>query len=535
MYGPGTTATGASPACSRGWTARRATRFSGPNAAAALLFAGLFFWACGSKSPSAPTPDPPAPTPPTRFSLNGRVTGAGGAGIPTARVEVSAGVNVGKNATSDNDGRYTLSELIAGAMTLQVSAAGYTTQSSNVTIGANQTSDFTLTAAPSQPERATLSGVISFPTAAPCLGAATVEVTSGPDTGRVANADDTGRYLLPNLRLGAMTVRASAPGHQSKTESVTLTADQSTNFSLSPSPFLTTGRAIDAVTQSGVGSLKVGGEGVSGSSCDGTGAFLVTADSGSTEPRLLIFTGPDLIERRTNVRVPGAELLVSLISGGFDLQAFDEMFRAPQLRRWITAPPLLLETRSLQFTDVNQMDAVALADTMPDAEAAELLKDLAWALPQLTGGTFTDFAKITRRDSTEGSRVDLLNDNAITVSRVVGLTAATGFWGYGRWKFQSDGRVTAGILMLDRDFDRSGSNFTRSLRAHELGHALGYQHVTARDSVMNSLARLEPNDFDRAAARIAFQRPPGNRSPDVDPSSASINRLGPGTWSPAIR
>ena len=95
--------------------------------------------------------------------------------------------------------------------------------------------------------------------------------------------------------------------------------------------------------------------------------------------------------------------------------------------------------------------------------------------------------------------------------------------------------MTAGILMLDRDFDRSGSNFTRSLRAHELGHALGYQHVIARDSVMNSLARLEPNDFDRAAARIAFQRPPGNRSPDVDPTSASINRLGPGTWSPPIR
>ena len=158
MFGPGTSATGASPACSRGWTNSGATRVSGPNAAVALLFAGLFFWACGSKSPSAPTPDPPAPTPPTRFSLNGRVTGAGGAGIPTARVEVSAGVNVGKNAIGDNEGRYTLSDLIAGAMTLQVSAAGYTTQSSNVTIGANQTSDFTLTAAPSQPERATLVG-----------------------------------------------------------------------------------------------------------------------------------------------------------------------------------------------------------------------------------------------------------------------------------------------------------------------------------------------------------------------------------------
>ena len=261
----------------------------------------------------------------------------------------------------------------------------------------------------------------------------------------------------------------------------------------------------------------------------------MTADTGSTEPRLLVFTGPDLVERRTNVRVPGAELLISLISGGFDLAAFDEMFRAPQLRRWTSAPPLFIQTRSLQFTDVNMMDAVALADVMPDTEAASLANDLTWALPQLTGGQFTEFATITKQQSSQGERVNLLNDDVITVSRVVGLTAATGFWGYGRWRFQSDGRVVAGIVMLDRDFDRSGSEFTRSLRAHELGHALGYQHVTARTSVMNSQARTEPNGFDRDAARIAFQRPPGNRSPDVDPSSASINRRGPATWSAPIR
>ena len=444
-------------------------------------------------------------------------------------------MNVGKNTTSDNDGRYTLGDLEAGAMTLQVSAAGYTTQSASVTLGANQTSDFTLTAAPPAPDRATLSGTISIPAMAPCLGAATVEVTSGPDAGRLASADDNGRYVLTNLRLGALRVQASAPGHLSSSESFTLTADRTADFKLSASPYLTTGRAVDAVTQSGVASLKVGGDGVSGTSCDSSGAFLVTADSGSTDPRLLIFTGPDLVERRTNVRVPGAELMVSLISGRFDLQAFDEMFRAPQLRRWTSAPPLLLETRALQYIDLNMMFAVALADVMPDAEATSLVNDLTWALPQLTGGQFAAFASITKRQSPEGERVVLLNDDVITVSRVVGLKAATGFEGYGRWRFETDGRIVAGIVMLDQDFDRSASEFKRALRAHELGHALGYQHVTSRTSVMNSQPRTEPNEFDRDAARIAFQRPPGNRSPDVDPSSASINRRGPATWSAPIR
>jgi hypothetical protein len=172
---------------------------------------------------------------------------------------------------------------------------------------------------------------------------------------------------------------------------------------------------------------------------------------------------------------------------------------------------------------------------MPDAEAASLVSDMTWALPQLTGGSFSNFASVSRQTAAQGARVNLLNDDVITVSRVVGLTAATGFWGYGRWRFQNDGRVVAGIVMLDRDFDRSGSSFVRSLRSHELGHALGYNHVTARTSVMNSQARTEPNDFDRDAARIAFQRPPGNRSPDVDPSSASINRVITATWSAPIR
>jgi hypothetical protein len=444
-------------------------------------------------------------------------------------------VNVGKNTTSDTEGRYTLADLAAGAMTLQASAAGYTAQSTNVTLGANQTSDFTLTAAPPAPDHATLSGTISIPAMASCLGAATVEVTSGPDRGRLASADDDGRYVLTNLRLAVLTVQASAPGHLSKSESITLTADSTADFRLSASPYLTTGRAVDAVTQSGVASLKVGGDGVSGTTCDSSGAFLVTADTGSPEPRLLFFSGPDLVERRTNVRVPGAELLVSLISGQFDLQAFDEMFRAPQLRRWTSAPPLLLETRALQFTDVDMMDAITLADIMPDIEATTLLNDLTWALPQLTGEQFTAFASITKRQSPQGVRVSLLNADVITVSRVAGLRAATGFAGYGRWRFETDGRIVAGIVMLDRDFDRSASEFKRALRAHELGHALGYQHVTARTSVMNSLAGTEPNDFDRAAARIAFQRPPGNRSPDVDPTSASINRRGLATWSAPIR
>ena len=112
---------------------------------------------------------------------------------------------------------------------------------------------------------------------------------------------------------------------------------------------------------------------------------------------------------------------------------------------------------------------------------------------------------------------------AIVVARYEGLTAATGYWGYTRWSWNGAGEIIAGIVMLDRAFETSSSPYRRSLRAHEFGHALGYNHVTGRTSVMNQVATIEPNPFDRDAAKFAFQRPPLNRSPDIDPDPFTGN------------
>jgi len=319
-------------------------------------------------------------------------------------------------------------------------------------------------------------------------------------------------------------------------------SSSSTGPSPTPTPtpgntkFTATGRAVDALSQSGYAGITISGDGLLTSTSDGSGAFTISSDNSLTDPRLVIFDGPAVVERRTNVRVPGQNVSVSLISSGFDLAAFNEMFRSQgALLRWTTAPPLLIETRALQFTTIGAADQVALADQMTDAEVAQLIDDLTWALPQLTGGRFTAFSSITRQTSNEGVSVHILNSGVITVSRVVGLKATAGFWGFSRWQFQPDGTVTAGMMTLDRDFERSGSPFRRSLNSHELGHGLGYNHVTLRESVMNATGQIEPNAFDLDACRIGFARPPGNKSPDADPTYASLNRVGPAMWSEPIR
>ena len=79
--------------------------------------------------------------------------------------------------------------------------------------------------------------------------------------------------------------------------------------------------------------------------------------------------------------------------------------------------------------------------------------------------------------------------------------------------------------MIDRGFDTSNSPFRRSMHAHEFGHALGYNHVTLRTSVMNSDARTEPTPFDRDGATLAFERTPLNKSPDIDPDPFTINLM----------
>jgi hypothetical protein len=357
------------------------------------------------------------------------------------------------------------------------------------------------------------------------VAGATLQIATGLNSGRSTTTDGSGRYHFDGLTGGNMSIRLSAANYAALSRDVVVTSDGTLDFAMSPTIVTTSGRVIDAVSQAGLAGVTINGGAVSLQS-DLGGGFSVTGAPGSiVSPLLLTFAGPSSVPRQTSLLVPGRDAIVSLIASTFDLTSFNEMFRTPELDRWTTAPPLKIETRTGQFASQSTDPVTTIGDAMSDAEYGSIVADLTTALAALSGNTFTAFASVSRQDSPPGTVVSVFGDGVITVMRVRGMESAIGAVGLGAAYVLTDGTVVGGMVLLDRDFDQSHSGFVQQVRQHELGHAMGYSHVVSRDSVMNPTTGPSAviNDADRLGARVAFERPPGNRTPDIDPSAFTTN------------
>lgn len=82
---------------------------------------------------------------------------------------------------------------------------------------------------PPAPTRFSLAGGVTetAPTTSEKVTTATVTITSGPDAGQSQPVDGAGNFRFSNLQAGSVTLRASAPGYQDGTASVTLNQDMS--------------------------------------------------------------------------------------------------------------------------------------------------------------------------------------------------------------------------------------------------------------------------------------------------------------------
>lgn len=290
-----------------------------------------------------------------------------------------------------------------------------------------------------------------------------------------------------------------------------------------PGTHILTGAIVNALDDSGAGAASFTVNGTLLGSSQASGAFSVGFPASGSNPLTLAATG--FVTRETSVTAPAANLRLSLIPASFDLPSFDQMFRhssGNRLTRWKQPPAIMIERRTLQFNTTSSDTVTALDETMSGAEVDALVADLLLGYSLLTADRLGPITSVASREAAPGAAVGVRTPGTIVITRQRGLTASQNFWGYARWSLTADGEVTGGVIILDADFEKSNSPFRRSLRMHELGHTLGCQHVSLPvRSVMNSNAVTEPNDFDRAAARLAMLRQPGNRSPDIDPASLS--------------
>ncbi len=221
---------------------------------------------------------------------------------------------------------------------------------------------------------------------------------------------------------------------------------------------------------------------------------------GSSGTYRAVIRGSGVVERETRISGPGASpARVSLIPSTFDLQAFDEMFRTSnsQLQRWTSRPALVVLASVMDYRGVGDTYE-ATAEQLSEEELTLMVLQLTEGLALLTGGTYSTFASIDVERPAAGTRVSPFRSGKIVVGRYNGIATFARTIGYGQWSALADGSIAGGATFLDRDFDRNDSR-RRLLRVHELGHALGYQHVETRTSVMNPAIGPEPNDFDRTA------------------------------------
>jgi hypothetical protein len=197
--------------------------------------------------------------------------------------------------------------------------------------------------------------------------------------------------------------------------------------------------------------------------------------------------------------------LPKLNTGVGSEQALDEMLLGARTTplRWDRVPELVVLMPVMQYEKGRGTAYRATAERLSDDEATQLVADLTSAIAVMTDNAFQGFSSVRRELVAAGEVVNVMRPGQIVVARYNGVRDQLATIGLGG-RSTRNSTIRAGSIILDNDFDRT-SQARRLLRMHELGHALGYNHVLSRPSIMNPKIGPQPTDFDRAAARIAFQ------------------------------
>lgn len=287
-----------------------------------------------------------------------------------------------------------------------------------------------------------------------------------------------------------------------------------------PVPPTTAGRVVSVTdTNTGVSGVNVSVDGAAPFQSDASGAFSTRLPAGT---HALNFTHPQFVTRQTHAVLPASDLLASLMPSSFDLAAFNEFSpRTRGLRRWASNPSLVVLTNAVDY--VNGATRFRVTDHVVPADGFScMLNGIAGSIGEMSGGALS-FVNVTPTTPS----VDSYFDITTTAEGTIVAMAARDLGANGRgnaYEGSTPDVFVRGVVWINADALPLCSTTSDGVYPHELGHALGYQHVTLEPSIMSGIGPTRtPTAFDRAAIAYIYQRPPGNRAPDIDPSNYTIN------------
>ena len=278
-------------------------------------------------------------------------------------------------------------------------------------------------------------------------------------------------------------------------------------------------------------------------SSQGIGAIVDVAGGGSftaapvvivelTVPNIgqyrLTIRAAGFVDRQTGIRAGATStqqpIQISLIPTSFDLRAFDEGYRngngiGNALLKWARNPVLRLNQTVYDFNQGN--GPRALNDQISAANLDCVSGYMRQALQEMTGGVLqfssVEILPVVPPGTPLASGPQ--DNGSILFTGMRNLSAFA--LGSSVWN-SNTGEINYGFVHMpvDRNAAACGTRLDATY-AHEVGHALGLQHVQSRASVMNATA-VPITQFDRDAIAILNQRPPRNRTSDVDPETFAV-------------
>lgn len=187
------------------------------------------FLACGSDTPSRPSPVQTTPTA-TVSSLSGTVLSVvDRQAVQGATVVIVEGAEAGRTSVSNDDGKFDLGELPRGWFTVKAEKKGHGSVTLRVFVAGPTVQSFFL---PFRAPEGTfvLTGTVTEPGGWPIDGSR-VTVVSGTGAGLSASTKSDGSYTLVGLQ-GEVTLRVEAERYTTRTERVVVVDDRQFNVEL---------------------------------------------------------------------------------------------------------------------------------------------------------------------------------------------------------------------------------------------------------------------------------------------------------------